>query len=171
MSCFGKELWALFGKAIVLAEPMNRYWLQSLLSRERNFSNDQVSVFSVLPTALVIDWCKENIDIAPYFVARAINIFEQKDDCSKQPTSLFIALLENFGNLDSFGDQLSANLGSRSWSGSLVPYLESDKFALMSLLEHSNHHVRNWVRNYIACLDKAIAYESMRDDEQDLGIY
>ena len=171
MSCYGKELWPLFGNAIVLAEPMKRYWLQSLFARENSSSKNQVSVFSVLSTELVITWCKENPGIAPYFVARAINIFERKDDGSKQPTSLFIALLENFGDLESFGGELSANLGSGGWSGSLVPYLESDKSALTPLLEHSNHHVRNWVRNYIAYLDKSIAYESMRDDEYDLGIY
>ena len=171
MSSYGKELWSLFGNAVVLADPMKRYRLHNLLARENSFSNIKVSVFSVLPLDFVIDWCKHNMDIAPYFVAKAINIFEQKDDGSKQPTELFIALLENFGDLDSLGSELSANLGTRGWSGSLVPYLESDKSALTPLLAHSNHHVRNWVRDYIAYLDKAIDYESMRDDEHDLGIY
>ena len=56
--------------------------------------------------------------------------------------------------------------------GALIRYLESDKSALTLLLEHCNHHVRNWARDYyITYLDKAIAYESMRDDEHDLGIY
>ncbi|MDD1628499.1 MAG: hypothetical protein LUQ26_13660, partial [Methylococcaceae bacterium] len=171
MSCYGKELWPLFGNAIVLAEPVKRYWLQNLFDRENSFSISRVSVFSTLPSELVIVWCKEHPDIAPYFVARAINIFELKDDGSKQPTNLFISLLENFGDLDSLGGELSANLDTRGWSGSLVPYLESDKSALTPLLEYSNHHVRNWVRNYIAYLDKVIAYESNRDEEQDLGIY
>ncbi len=171
MSCFEKELWPLFGEAIVLADPMKRYWLQSLFSRENSASNNKVSVFSVLSSELIITWCKENPGIAPYFVARTINIFEKKNDNSKQPSSIFIELLENFGDLNSLGEELSANLGTRGWSGSLVPYLESDKSALTPLLEHCNNHVRNWARDYIAYLDKSIAYESMRDDEHDLGIY
>ena len=171
MSRNGEELWPIFGKKILSAEPTKRYWLQSLFSRESSFSNNKVSVFSVLSLELVIIWCKENPDIAPYFVARAINIFDEKENGSKQPTRLFIELLENFGDLDSFGGTLSANLGSRGWSGSLVPYLESDKSALTPLLEHPNHNVRNWVRNHITYLDKQIDHESIRDDEHDLGIY
>ncbi|POZ54084.1 hypothetical protein AADEFJLK_01127 [Methylovulum psychrotolerans] len=171
MALYGKELWSLFGNAIVAADPMTRYQFQSLLARENGFSNVKVSVFSVLPLEIIIDWCKENTDIAPYFVARAINIFEESENGSKKPTNLFIELLEKFGYLNSLAGELSANLSSRSWSGSLVPYLESDKNALQSLLQHSNPYVRDWVQNYIAYLDKLIIYESSRDDEHDLGIY
>jgi hypothetical protein len=171
MSNYGEELWILFSQEIILGDSIKRYRLHSLLDRENSFSNVKDSVFSVLPLELVINWCKENRNIAPYFVARAINIFDKKGDDSKQPTKLFIALLENFGDLESLGGELSANLHSIGWSGSLVPYLESDKSALTPLLEYSNQYVRNWVRDYIANLDKRIAYESKRDEEHDLGIY
>jgi hypothetical protein len=41
----------------------------------------------------------------------------------------------------------------------------------MTSLTRSNQYVRNWVGDYIANLDKQIAYESKRDEEHDLGIY
>ena len=62
-------------------------------------------------------------------------------------------------------------MGTRGWSGSLVPYLESDKTALSPLLEHDNANVRRWVKEYISQIDRQIEYESSRDDEHGLGIY
>ncbi|MDD1611388.1 MAG: hypothetical protein LUO95_12600, partial [Methylococcaceae bacterium] len=154
------------------ANAIKRYELSFLLGRDIGFgdNNSKDNIFSVLPLELVIDWCKQNKKIAPYFVAKSMNIFDQAGN-QKQPSQLFIALLENFGDLESLGSELSANLNTRGWSGSLVPYLESDKSALTPLLAHYNQYVRNWVRDYIANLDKQIAYESKRDEEHDLGIY
>lgn len=171
MSIYGKELWPIFADAIILADPIKRYWLQCLLERENSFSNLKESVLSVLPLELIIEWCKEYPDIGPSFVARTINIFEKTEGDEKKPSKIFIVLLENFGDLDSVRNDLSANMNSGGWMGSLVPYLESDKSVLVPLLTHSNHHVRNWVRDYIAYLDKSIAYELSRDDEHSLGIY
>ena len=88
-----------------------------------------------------------------------------------QPTKLFIAILENFGELKEVKSEFAANLGNRGWSGSLVPYLESDKVALLPLLQHANKNVRSWTRDYIAYLDESIAFKTMRDDEDRLGRY
>jgi len=86
-----------------------------------------------MPKEIIISWCNENREIGPVFIARCINIFETIDKI-KKPTNLLIALLENFGNDDKVGRNLSANIISRGWSGSLVTYLESDKIALEPLL-------------------------------------
>lgn len=171
MKSYGKDIWPIFGSAIIAANSTQKYWLQQLLEREDSFSNVQQSVFSILPLDVVIQWCKENLEVAPYFVARAINVFEQDSDGLKRPTALFVSLLENFGELAEFGSELSANLGSKGWTGSLVPYLQSDKSALEPLLQHADKNVRSWVRNYIDYLDKYIAHESMREEEGRLGNY
>lgn len=167
----GKNIWPIFGEAIISAKPIQRYRLQLLLERDNNLSNIQPSIFSILPLDLVIEWCRRDMNVAPFFVARAINIFEQDADGMKQPTTLFIAMLENFGELAGFGGELSANLGTGGWWGSLVPYLESDKAALVPLSQHPHKNVRAWVREYIAYLDRSIAYESVRDDEDRLDIH
>jgi hypothetical protein len=166
----GGELWPLFGEAIASANGTQRYWLQQLLERENSYLDQLPSVLSVLPTKLLISWCQENREIGPQFVARCINIFESVDN-QQQPTDLFIALLENFGDDEYIGSALSANLGTRGSFGSLLPYLESDKRALKPLLKHSSNSVRAWVRNHISYIDMQIEHESMRDDERGLGIY
>ncbi len=171
MAVYGEQLWPLFGEAIILAEPMKQHWLERILARENSFEDKQESILSILPLELVIEWCKNNLEIAPIFVARTVNVFEYKGEMAKRPTALFIALLENFGELKGFGSALSSNLVSRAWSGSLVPHLESEKTALKPLLNKSNNNVRSWVRNYISYLEKSIESESIRNDEHDFGVY
>lgn len=107
-------------------------------------------------------------DVGPHFVASCINVFEIVDDVTI-PTKLFIALLEEFGNDARVGSALSANLATRGWTGSLVPYLKMDREALEPLLRHTNIGVRTWVAKHIASIDMQIEYESVRDDEQALG--
>ncbi|WON74797.1 esterase/lipase family protein [Nitrosospira sp. Is2] len=170
MKAYGEAVWPIFGAAIVSAKPIQLFWLQELLERDGARSAAQPSVFALLPSDFVIEWCTQNLKIAPFFVARTIDVFDEGPDGVKQPTALFIALLENFGGLERFRSELSANLGTGTWCGSLVPYLQSDKNALSPLLHHAHENVRSWVREYIAYLDSAIKHESMMDDEDRLGV-
>jgi hypothetical protein len=128
------------------------------------------SVLSVLPVESVIKWCQDFPDVGPAFVARCLNLLEP-DGEAHRPSELFIALLSRFGGDEDVAAALSANITSRGWTGSLVPYLESDKAALIPLLDHENVHVRHWTKDHIAYLEKQIKYESARDDEQGLGVF
>ncbi|WP_429044464.1 hypothetical protein [Aeromonas veronii] len=170
MSDYGDVIWPIFGEAIVRAKGMDKYWLQQLLDRETSLVKNVPSVFSVIPVESVMEWCLEQPDIGPVFVSRCLNILETVDEL-QQPSALFIALLENFGNDQRVASQLSANMGPRGWSGSLVPYLESDKAALTPLIEHENSNVRRWVKDHIAYINRQIIEESKRDEEQGFGLY
>ena len=170
MSDYGDTLWPIFGDAIVQAEGMERYWLQQLLDRETGLVGNMQSVLSVVPVESVIEWCSTLPDLGPVFVARCLNVLETVDE-QQQPSALFVALLENFGNDQGVANELSANMGTRGWSGSLVPYLESDKSALSPLIEHENTNVRRWVKDHITYIDRQIAEESKRDEEHGFGLY
>ncbi|SNY95753.1 hypothetical protein SAMN04488142_0261 [Halomonas sp. hl-4] len=170
MNNYGETLWPIFGNAIVQAEGIERYWLQQLLDREKSLSVNMPSVFSVVPVESVIKWCSELPDLGPVFVARCLNVFETVDE-QQQPSVLFIALLENFGDDPRVANELSANMGTRGWSGSLVPYLESDKLALSPLINHENANVRLWVKDHINYIERQISEESKRDEEHGFGLY
>ncbi|MCP4441463.1 MAG: alpha/beta hydrolase [Aureispira sp.] len=170
MRDYSGVLWPIFSDAIVHAEDIELYWLQQLLDRENGFEEQIPSVLSVVPVELVIAWCTEFPDLGPEFVAGCINILEIVDE-QHQPSKLFIAILENFGGGESVESALRVNMRTRSWYGSLVPYLENDKATLRPLLEYSSGNVKRWVKEYIIQIDKQIEYESSRDDEQNLGIY
>lgn len=162
-----KEIWALFSQAIVVASSMQRYWIQQIFEREDSLSNQQESIFCNLPLQLILDWCYQHPTIGPYFVARCINVFQIVED-KKTPSKIFIKLLEDFGHLKDLGGEISANLSSKSWSGSLVPYLESDLLALTPLITHQNQYVSEWVSKHISYLKQAIEYEANRDEEDRL---
>jgi hypothetical protein len=164
------DLWKLFGDAITSSEGEKTYWLLQLIGTN-NYSNEKnVSVLSITPVNEIIKWCHENKDDKAFFIGKMINIFETIDGV-KKPTALFVSLLENFGDDKKFGGELSANLGTGSWSGSRVPYLESNKLALEHLLKHKNSKVRSWVINEVSYIDERIKYELMKDEELKLGIY
>ncbi|WP_078083027.1 alpha/beta fold hydrolase [Microbulbifer mangrovi] len=170
MEEYGDILWPIIGEAISHSEGLKLYWLQQLLDREAGRDEIAPSVLSALPVESVIEWCFSVPEIGPVFVARCLNVFELNGE-DKLPSPLFVSVLENFGDENNVVNELRANVGTRSWSGSLVPYLESDKTALKPLLEHDNSNVRTWVRDYLTYIERQIEYESSRDDEQGLGIY
>lgn len=128
------------------------------------------SVLSVVPLDSVISWCEKQPNLGPIFVANCINILETIGEKQK-PTDLFVALLVRFGDDEKVSNALGANMGTRGWSGSLVPYLKADKTALSPLLEHGSGNVRRWVKDHIAYIDRQIDVESMRDEEMGMGQY
>lgn len=170
MQDYSYLLWPIFGDAIVRSEGMERYWLQQLLDRENSFANQMPSVLSMVPVDRVIAWCENYPELGPSFVAQSVNILE-RDENQQKPSPLFLALLERFGDDERVASALDANMATRGWSGSLVPYLKSDKAAFIPFLEHANRNVRQWIKNHIAYIDKQIDSESIRDEERDMGFY
>ena len=170
MRDYGNVLWPLFGNAIIQAQGTELYWLKQLLDRENSFSNQMPSVLSVVPVDSVINWCAELPELGPSFVANCVNIFDVVEG-EQKPSELFIALLEYFGDDERVASALTSNIGARGWSGSLVPYLEADKAALSPLIRHDNRNVSQWVKDYVAYIDRQIEYESTRDEERNLGMY
>ncbi|WXL26390.1 hypothetical protein WG219_02555 [Ectopseudomonas mendocina] len=170
MKEYHEQLWPIFSEAIIQSEGMDTYWLQQLLDRETGLASNLPSVLSVMPVDSIINWCSVQPSLGPIFVARCLNILETVDD-NQRPSELFIALLENFGNDSRVASELSANIATRGWSGSLVPYLESDKAALSPLVDHESANVREWVKSHISHIDHLIIKESERDEEHGFGLY
>lgn len=163
-------LWPIFSDAIVEADARKRYWLKQLLGRTNGLVRNLPSVLSVIPVSDIINWCKTHPEIAPVFIAQSLNILETIDN-EVQPTQLFLKLLENFGTNQRVASSLGANMSSRGWSGSLVPYLKSDKAAFIPLLNHENLNVRSWVKDHISYINRQIDEESRRDEEHGFGLY
>ena len=167
MRDYSEVIWPIYGDAVLIARGVERYWLQNLLEPDHGSSKINSSVLSEVAISSVIAWCKDNPDIGPNFVAGCIDVVGQ----DREPTELFIALLDNFGANEGVCSALSANMHSRSWSGSLVPYLEADKKSLSILLDHKSENVRKWVVREIKYINKQIEIETVRDEEHKFGLY
>ena len=56
-------------------------------------------------------------------------------------------------------------MGTYSWTGSVVPFLESKKELFKQLTNHKTELVKEWATSYIGYLDKDIEREKNRDEE------
>ena len=56
-------------------------------------------------------------------------------------------------------------MGTYSWSGSVVPFLESKRELFKQLSNHKIESVREWAGLYIGYLEKDIERENDRDAE------
>ena len=165
-----KDVWPLFSEAIRNAVPLEEYRLIQLLGSGSSFKKKKPSVLSELPDEILTEWCLQNTETAPEFVAQTTDVLlETNDKYQISPRAQF--LIDNFGDNEKVLSELSANLSSFGWTGSLVPYLHKEVEALKELKDHKNINVRNWVNRRLDYLSKMIERETRRDEEHDWGIY
>jgi esterase/lipase len=166
---YGKRLWSSWGNEIINSEGNQVFWLAQILGKGTDITN-KLSSLNCLPVDLLITWCKKNKDIGPQFIASNINILIKEND-KRIPSSIFLAVLENFGKDKRVCACLSGNICSGTWTGSLIPYLEKDKETLSPLLNNSSINVQSWVSSHISYIDRKIIQEKTRDEERDFGIF
>ena len=118
------------------------------------FNNDNVEK--------IIDWCNKNQPIAPTLIAELVPIYNE-DRTEWNPIAK--RLIDEFGNIKEVLDRLGANMNSFSWSGSIVPLLESNKKLLESIMDNSNPIVLEWAQQNINELSKRIIQEKKKDEE------
>lgn len=165
---YPSQAWPPLELAIINSSGIGRLNLLWLFEGTRRLSSDNAqSLMDCIPNSLLLEWCKKAPKIAPYFIARTISPFIVVDGSLK--LNEFVAiLLDNFeDNENGVGGAIASNMGTRSWSGSLVPLLERDKAALKPLLSHHSKAVSTWAMRLIASLDSEISREKVRDEEQD----
>ncbi len=179
LDMYPDKVWPLFAEEIVRSKPSDQYWIGQIFKREDSFTFKKESLLNRIPIDTLMTWCRSNPDTAPIFVATCVNIFDVKGeekslteaelnstDIEKNPNELLIKLLEEFGDMKGIKGAISANLHSRGWSGSLVPYLETDLKGLSTLINHKNPNVSSWANDESAYLRRAIEREKERDEEE-----
>lgn len=167
---YGVKVWPFFAEAIKNADPRTKSRFIQLLQSEDMFDNMKDSVLGDLPYDLLREWCFQEPDIAPKFLAQVTNVLKEVDDKYRMsPMAQF--LIDNFGDNDRVLSYLSANLGSVGWSDSAVPYFQKELVAFESLKNHKKANVRAWADRRIDYLSKMIKIEERRDEEHDWGIY
>lgn len=166
---YPKRAWPLFSAAISAADALGRFHLEHMLSAT-NRPEQEISVVQELPDELLLEWCRSNSEFAPTFLARVIPVIVNIDGhWALHP--LARALVDQFCNNEKVLQALSANMGTFSWSGSLVPYYRRQEEALQPLENHASPSVRAWVAQSLAFVTRQIQQESRGDEEHDWGIY
>ncbi len=117
------------------------------------------SIFNLVDEELIVEWCKN--EKALLIVARSLTLLEDSE-----PNSLLIKIIEKYGNNKNLNSEIIAKYHTRSWTGSLVPYLETDKKIIMQLEEHHSKSVRDWASQFVSMLDHDIETNSKRDSDE-----
>jgi hypothetical protein len=81
------------------------------------------------------------------------------------------AIIDRYGNQKEVLSELNVNLGTYSWTGSLVPYYERQIPAIEELRHHRLSEVRRWAGEYLHYIQTQIKQETTSDDERNFGIF
>jgi hypothetical protein len=115
----------------------------------------------------IFEWAKSVRGIAPLRLAHMTPIYDYNEGNVLVPTChpFTKKLIDEFGNDDGFLEDLSANMGTYSWTGSVVPLLQAEKKIIEELIYHELDKVRNWAIKRLQYIDEAIRQESNLDVE------
>ncbi|MFM2598107.1 esterase/lipase family protein [Vibrio fortis] len=161
----GESIWPQISCKLLDGNAVKAYRLIELIGSGKSYKEREKSIFDTIPEDMVVDWCHD--EAALLLVARSISIFLSKDE-HKLINPLLIRLLSVFGDDKAFISEVSASFNSRSWMGSLVPYLVADKELLLPLMKHEELKVRTWASSFISDIDRQIEYEERREEERDM---
>lgn len=161
----GNYIWPKIADKFTDGTAIRQYRLVDLLGSGKSSRERDKSIFDIIEPELVVNWCKD--EAALLLVGRAVSMFLKIGE-DRVINPLMIELLSEYADSKSFLSEISANFSSRSWSGSLVPYLEADKKTIQTLTDHKNIRVKNWAVNFIENIDHQIEYEMKRDAEENM---
>ena len=116
----------------------------------------------------IFKWCHEKKPLAPARLAELTPIFDNDNTDYTKWHPIALRLINEFGEIVEVLSNLSSNMGTYSWIGSVVPLLESKKELFKSIVNHEKEEVRNWANSYLNYLDKDIERERNRDEESFL---
>lgn len=161
----GDRIWHKLADFFIGGSAIRKYRLGGLLNSSKSFTERDESIFDTLEPETVVDWC--NNEDALQIVGRSISLFVSNGE-QRAVNPLMIRLLSQFSNNELFLSEISANFYSRSWTGSLIPYLESDKELLQPLSRDENINVRNWAIRFIENIEKQIRSEEKKNAEEEM---
>ncbi|MEZ2442795.1 hypothetical protein AB6805_13820 [Chitinophaga sp. RCC_12] len=112
-------------------------------------------------------WMAQNPDTVPQIVIQLVP-WKSKIDENVTWTPIVLHMLDRYSQNYSFISQLSSQIHSYSWSGSLVPHLE-ERLRLVEILKgHSSEQVRLFAENESKDLQSRIEHENRQDQNDSL---
>ena len=164
LSDYFDSTWAIISSAIINErDGYMKFWgIKQLLGEHINNIYTKKDILFNNNIEKIIDWCNKNQPIAPTLIAELVPIYNE-DRTEWNPIAK--RLIDEFGSIKEVLDRLGANMNSFSWSGSIVPLLESNKKLLESIVDNSNPIVSEWAQQNINELSKRIIQEKKKDEE------
>lgn len=118
--------------------------------------------------SVILNWCEKNQPKAPKRIAYMMPLINTSSDkIAWHPIA--VEMIDKFGELPGFLDEIAANLGSFSSIGSVIPYYQNNQELMRSLLDHKIAKVRKWAKDGVKHYEKLIRKEKLSDEEDHIG--
>jgi len=160
-------IWPNLSKALMCTkeEYIKFYGLKHILGSHIGGIGRSVGVLFDGDIDTIFNWCKFNKPLAPSRLAELVPIFGENNNNYSTWNPISLRLINEFGDIEGVLSNLAANMGTYSWTGSVVPLLESKKELFSTIADHKIKAVSDWAKNYITYLDLEIKQEKNRDEE------
>lgn len=161
--------WPVLAKGLI-EDWRTEFHLSHLLGSRFGIGEDP-GLISTIDVEYLLKWCAADPSRHPALLAKMANITERKNDKPTTFTPIARELIDRYGSNEDVLGALGANIGSYSWTGSLVPYYEEQITLVSPLLEHPNVRVREWADKMISYARRQTRQEQDRDAEHEIGLY
>lgn len=170
-------IWPIISAAILMED---NYWFYYQVKGEigSGMGFGAGKLFTCGHDEEIKSFCKNNPEKAPAIIAEIIPCYRYKNTNNEQREVIgfsdwFCWLLDEFGENKLVRSSLHGNLGSFSWTGSIIPYYDWNIMCFNQLLKHSKPEVVEWAECAIKAYKKERAAEAAREDymkiHYDLG--
>jgi len=161
-------VWDTFGSAII-GDYMIYFHLKNMIGTKNGYMDSRVGVAFINSAyyEYIIEWCRQNSEIAPQRIANMMPLSVNIDDKETwHPFSKMI--IDEFGEYENVLENLSSNMGTFGTVGSSVPYYQTQKTLLLELINHKKDKVRNWAKGMLDYTEKSIKREQLNDEQMYL---
>lgn len=169
LSKYREVSWPVLAKGL-LEDGHTEFHLSNLLGSQFGIGEDP-GLISKLDNDFLLRWCDVDPSRHPVLLAKMVDITERKKDEPIAFAPIARELINRFGDNVDVLSALDANMGTYSWTGSLVPYYEEQITLVSPLLRHPNVRVREWAENMISYARRQARHEQDRDAEHEIGLY
>lgn len=168
-------LWEVIARFVERATPTERYRLNRLIGHSRrdfhvdgDSKNGAGPLFGI-PERTCFEWADADAPTRAPFLCAFYPLFEKDGNGTTVWHPAMEKLAARYGEHDAFCEALDDRLHVRSWSGSLVPYLEAYFVPLESWFVHPLPQLSRWARDTRRTLDNRIAREKKLEEEQSFS--
>lgn len=167
---FFQIIWSDLSAALLSVDKMyiKFYGLKHILGSNIGGVGKSVGILFDGDLDLIFNWCKSNQPLAPARIAELVPIYGNNNTEYSMWHPIAKRLIDEFGGNKDVLEHLTSNIGTYSWTGSVVPLLESQKQLFESIKNHPILLVSEWAAKYLLYIDRQIEQEKNRDEEMYL---
>lgn len=161
------SVWPDLSKALLFKEKdyLTYYGLKHILGSHIGGVGRLVGILFDGDIEIIFNWCDKEKPLAPARVSELAPIFNGNNSNYSEWHPIALRLINEYGDITDVLRSLSSNMGTYSWTGSIVALLEAKKKLFETLIEHPIDNVRKWALSNISYLEKDIEVEKNRDAE------